>query len=228
MQERGGVQLSDKEIVKITVVVNYASGERVSEIANWHKTLSQYVYLAKGTASKAILRQLGISDSRKEIITITAVKPEADLILQDLKNEMHLEDHHMGIAFVREINGIIDDKDRKESESTMNGTDSDFRALNIIVNKGFAEDIVLELSRLEIKGATIIPSYVYNLNTEETDSWRYSGRKIKEKEIVLVVTQKDKADILLKTLDENQYLKDKAELSALCENVLETVGIHYF
>ena len=210
--------------VILTVVSNWLMGDRVLAFAAMHYFDFAYISHGKGTVRKAYLRESGLSDLRKEIVTILTTLESAYEILEDLKQEMHIEEPNAGIAFLRPA---IDKSGWavkvREAEHMENQDQVDFRAVYIIVKKGFAENVISAGERVGTRGATVIPA------RGEAQEGKIPGLLIADdKEVILVITNKEKSIALLNEIEDDAELMQAGQAKVYATEVIDSVGIKYF
>lgn len=103
-------------------------------------------------------------------------------------------------------------------------TDSNMKALYIVVNVGFAEKIVEYIRSYGSCGATIINARRYSFQHKEIMGINTD----KEKEIVLTIINSDAADRIMSNL--KQYSGFKTEAHGICYTlpVSSSVGLGHF
>ena len=217
--------LSDlKKPVILTVIANWLMGDRVLALASLHAYQTAFVSPGRGTVRKAFLRQAGLSDLRKEIVTIVTEEDQAYRILEDLKTEMHLEDEHSGIAFVRRglepvelSTAMTPDKEVHEMEQDK------LRAIYVVVNKGFAEDVILAGERAGTRGATVIPAH------GEAKEEHIKGLKVSaDKELILIITSPEKASRFMDIIHQDPAIIEQGQGQAFVMEVVDSVGIKFY
>ena len=145
------------------------------------------VCLARGTASSTILAALGIGDTMKEVLFSVVKDNDADRILHAVKDSK-----------VKGLAMIIDDE-----EDTM---DSDWRLVEVIAEVGYSEDIMAVARKAGAKGGTIINAH----GTSTEDDVKFFGAPlVPEKEILMIVIEKSKADTVIDAISSMDILKKK-------------------
>ena len=145
------------------------------------------VSLARGTASNSILAALGIGDTMKEILFSVVKDQDAGRILEAVRNS-----HVKGLAM------IIDDE-----EDTM---DSGWRLIEVIAEHGYSDDIMAVARKAGAKGGTVINAH----GTSTEDDVKFFGAPlVPEKEILMIVIEKDKADKVIEAVSAMDILQKK-------------------
>lgn len=220
--------LVDSPVV-LTVVSNWLMGDRVMAFVGMHDYDFAYISLGKGTVRKAYLRERGLTDLKKEIVTILTTLKSAYEILEDLKLEMHLEEANAGIAFMRravedmEFETEIEEGTGEDEMEMQTQNQVDFRAIYIVVKKGFAENVISVGERVGTRGATVIPA------RGEAIRGGITGLKIADdKEVILIITNQEKSISLIREIKEDTELMTAGQVKLYVTEIIDTLGINYF
>ena len=144
------------------------------------------VCLARGTASSTILAALGLGDTRQEVLTSLIKKDKADAVL----NAVH-QAKAKGIAIVIE----------SDMEDSM---DCRWVLVEVICEEGYSEDIMAAARKAGAGGGTVINAH----GTSTEDDVKFFGAPlIPEKEILLIVLPKDKADAVTEAISSMETMK---------------------
>ena len=144
------------------------------------------VCLARGTASSTILAALGLGDTRQEVLTSLIKKDKADAVL----NAVH-QAKAKGIAIVIE----------SDMEDSM---DCRWVLVEVICEEGYSEDIMAAARKAGAGGGTVINAH----GTSTEDDVKFFGAPlIPEKEILLIVLPKDKADAVTEAISSMEIMK---------------------
>lgn len=213
-----------KSPVILTVIANWLMGDRVLAFAGMQHIDFAFISQGKGTVRKAYLREKGLSDLRKEIVTILTTRDSAYKILEDLKTEMHIEEPNSGIAF---LSGTVDHAKLKEENkgggAMENLASVDFRAIYVMVKKGFAENVISAGERAGTRGATVIAA------RGEAKEGKIPGLLISDdKEVILVITNQEKALKFMSEIEGDQEIMNQGQAKVFVTEILDTVGIQYF
>lgn len=210
--------------VILTVVANWLMGDRVLAFAGLYPYEFAYITQGKGTVRKASLRESGQTDFRKEIVTILTTLPSAYNILAELKAEMHLEESNAGIAFIRQALATGMPGEETKGGGPMESTDAnEFRAIYVIVKKGFAENVISAGERAGTRGATVFAA------RGEAREGKIPGLLISDdKEVILVITTAEKAQRFLSEIREDTQIMTRGEARLFVTEIIDTVGISFF
>ena len=142
---------------------------------------------ARGTASSSILAALGIGDSSKEVLFSVIKDADADRIMAAVRSS-----HARGMAMV------IDDE-----EDSM---DSGWRLIEIICEKGYSDDIMAVARKAGAGGGTVVSAH----GTSTEDDVKFFGSPlVPEKEILMIVIEKSKAEAVIAAVSAMEILQKK-------------------
>lgn len=219
---RTGPRLDHDAPVMITVIANWLKGDRVLAMAELHRIWYAFVTPGRGTVRMAALRASGVTDPRKEIVTIGTTRSEAYAILEELKSEMNLEAPHAGIAFLRRIL-TYDVAGSGLQEKEIAVMDTLLRAVYVVVDKGFAEDVILAGERSGTAGATIIPA-----RGGERPGAIPGMVLAEDREMVLIITSRDKSLRFLETCRQDEVIMKRGRGIVFVMEILDSVGIQFY
>ena len=140
------------------------------------------ICLAKGTATSTILAALGIGDTKQEVLTSVIKSEDAERILEAVHSVKA-----KGIV-------IIADTARDGEMNSVNN-DSGWVLIEVICEDGYSEDIMATARKAGAEGGTVIDAH--GTSTED------------EKEILMIVISKDKADAVIDAISGMDVLKKK-------------------
>lgn len=179
-------------------VVRRSRGDDVVAIAKKAGARGSTILYGRGTANNRILQLLGLADTEKELVFTIATKSDLQKIIAALRDDPDLCKKMPGIAFVVDIesfmrsgqlNGTI-----QNGHAHMNTTATSHILTCVIVNTGFADDIMLEARKAGAPGGTIIKA---RGTGKEEDSKFFGITIVPAKEMVLLLTRRDLAPKIL-------------------------------
>ena len=171
----------------MVAIVNRGHAERFFAIARKEGASGGTIIPAKGTASNAILAALGLGDTSKEIVLILLEEKLAYNIL----NAIHKEDKIQGVVALL-----------GEEENNM---DNKWKMITVIVNTGYADDIMDAARKAGATGGTV--THARGTGTAE-DAHFLGVTIVPEKEMIMILAESDKSQAIvdaissLKCLDE--------------------------
>lgn len=146
---------------------------------------------AHGTATSSILSLLGLGDTKKEIL-LSMIKEE-------------LEEKCLDAVKTVKAKGVVAILGEKGDE---NMNKEDLVMLQIICESGYADDIMDAARKEGAKGGTVIKGH----GTAKEDDTKFFGYSITaEKEILLIVEEKNKAEKIVEKINSLPFLSQKGK-----------------
>ncbi len=171
----------------LIAIVNRGHAERFFAIARKKGAGGGTIIPAKGTASNSILAALGLGDTSKEIVLILL----DEALAQEIMNAVRKEDKIQGVVALL-----------GEEENNM---DNKWKMITVIVNTGYADDIMDAARKAGATGGTV--THARGTGTAE-DAHFLGVTIVPEKEMIMILTESDKSQAIvdaissLKCLDE--------------------------
>lgn len=208
----------------ICVIVNFGMGSKLIKSAKHHGVSGGTITLGRGTVNSRILDFIGLSDIRKEVVYLAAEQKTAYQALEELNKEFEFHKPHHGIAFTTSICGFAGSKkivclnktEERGAENIM------YHIINIIVDKGKAEEVVTAATQAGSKGGTIMNARGSGIH--ET-SKLFSMEIEPEKEIVIIVSESDKTEAIVSRIRENLKIDEPGNGIIYIQNANRTYGI---
>ena len=172
----------------LVAIVNKGQAKRFVDIARNAGAGGGTVIPAKGTATGTFLRLLGLGDTSKEMILMVIERNLAGKIVEQVRRDGHVQ----GVAALL----------RSEREENMA---SKWKMITIIVNTGYADDIMDAARKAGARGGTV--THARGTGTDE--DVKFLGVQIvPEKEMILILSEAGQTEKIvsaissLKCLDE--------------------------
>lgn len=151
------------------------------------------VISARGTATNSILAALGLGDTSREVLLSVVEREKLDEILSAVKRV-----RANGIALV-----IDAFRGAEEEEMEMDGQ---YEMIQVICQDGYSEDIMAVARRAGAKGGTVINA---RGTSTEQDVKFFGSPLVPEKEILMIVMEKSKAEAVRKAISQMEILNKK-------------------
>jgi nitrogen regulatory protein PII len=153
------------------------------------------VIMARGYSKYALLNALGLGDLRFEAVYIIVDETQRRAIKDALVAHTKDEQEDFGVLYEADVykfirNGKLDVSER---DDTMAGK-TPYEMLTVIVNKGYADDVMAAARKAGAGGGTIV--YAHGTGKEE-DAKFFGITIVPEKEMLMVLTPRDKAASVL-------------------------------
>lgn len=212
------------EMELICVIVNLGTGSKVLKTFKKHGINGGTIILGKGTASSRIWDYLGLSEIGKEIIYMVTDRETAYRVLDIVNVEYKLDKPNHGIAFTTSICATVGTrmcksdavKIERGEENTM------YQVINIIVDKGKAEDVIEAAITAGSKGGTIVNGRGSGIH--ET-SKLFSMDVEPEKEIVIILSEVNMTEAIISVIREKLKIDEPGNGIIYVQDVNKTYGI---
>ena len=179
-------------------IVPHNSGELISNAAKSAGAGGGTIAMGRGTASNGVLQLLGLGDTSKDIVYIILEEEKCEAARAAIISASEAK-KHFGVMFTLEVGSFVKAGNIKENEvsETKGGRSmaaGTYQMINVIVNKGYAEDAMEAARKAGAGGGTIIGAR----GTAREDDAAFFGMKIvPEKEMLMIlVPAEKKADIV--------------------------------
>ena len=176
----------------VMCIVPHGSGELITGAAKQAGAGGGTILMGKGTASNNVLQLLGLGDTSKDI-TMNIVE---DSIYGKVRGQIIAaaseKKAHFGVMFCIDTQSLYKagqsdsvKSDSLQEEKNMN----EYEAINIIVNKGYAEDAMAAARKAGAGGGTIIGA---RGTAREGDATFFGVDIVPEKEMLMILVPAEK------------------------------------
>ncbi len=174
-------------------IVDRGSGDKVMAYAREAGAPGGTIASATGTATSTILAALGIGDKQKEIL-YSMIKEESLEAVEKAVSRVMTK----GIVMFLDCRGK-EDSDMDNAKWTM---------IEVISEKGYSEDIMAAARKAGAKGGSVVIAH----GTAREEDAKFFGRPIvKDKEMLIIVAEADKADAIENAIASMEELKEKGK-----------------
>lgn len=184
-------------------IVPHDSGELITNAAKSAGAGGGTITMGRGTASNGVLQLLGLGDTSKDIVYI--------IIKENLKEAVYNEiikasekKSHFGVIFTLNTPDFIraghlnEKSDGAKGEETMKN-EKNYQMINIIVNKGYAEDAMAAARKAGAGGGTIIGA---RGTAKEGDAAFFGMKIVPEKEMLMILVPAEKKNDIVSAITE--------------------------
>ena len=177
-------------------IVDRKHGERIVSITKEAGATGGTILLGRGTAKSDLMQILGLGDSRKEIVLTLATPDIAQNIKRALQESEWVSKKVKGILFVIDVFALhrasVLSLARETSMSTLS-----HELITVIVNAGYAEDIMSVARKAGATGGTIL----HGRGTAREEDGKFFGLTIvPEKELVMILSPKDRSSRIMESI----------------------------
>lgn len=203
----------------MVLITGTKAGQKAVEILNNQSISVQHLCRGEGTATSEILDYLGIGTVDKIVLFSVVPKDKVKKLFVLLEQKLNLNRLGKGIAFTVPISGsslsllkllsderseLIQQLERNVNQMTNTITHS---LLMVTINQGYSEDVMAAAKSAGATGGTV-------MHARRTGSGepikRWGIRVQQEKEIVFILTGKDKKVDIMKAIGESCGLHSEA------------------
>lgn len=184
----------------IFAVVGRNSGELLVGAAKESGARGGTIIPCRTISDNSLLQFLGIGESDQDVVLILTDSSSLDGIMEKIKDAARAEKKLSGFAAVTDVSTfmkyIVEDKKMEiiqTGENRMDGQTS-HEMIAVIVNSGFADDVMMAARKAGAHGGTVLNAR----GTGKQEDVKFFGISIvPEKEILLIVSEKDKSKAIL-------------------------------
>ncbi|MCR5764714.1 MAG: transcriptional regulator [Treponema sp.] len=170
----------------IVTIVPHNYGDEISSIAVKAGAGGGTVLMGRGTAENSILQLLGLGDTSKDITYNIVEQNIEQKVREAIIEETKKKKNHFGVMFSILLGDFMKAgavEQDLEGETIMEETDS-YEMINMIVNKGYAEDAMAAARKAGARGGTIIAA---RGTAKEGDAKFFGMEIVPEKEMLMIL-----------------------------------------
>ena len=182
-------------------IVPHDSGEIIANAAKSAGAGGGTIAMGRGTASNGVLQLLGLGDTSKDIVYII-VQNSLKAAVYDAILKASEKKSHFGVMFTLDTSdfiraGHLDEKDKSEESERLSSkgeetmSDKNYQMINVIVNKGYAEDAMEAARKAGAGGGTIMGA---RGTAKEGDAAFFGMKIVPEKEMLMILVPSEKKD----------------------------------
>lgn len=187
--------------ILIVSIVPKDNGDFITNAARNAGAGGGTIIMGKGTAENSVLQLLGLGDTSKEI-TYNIVDSEIESKVRDaIVAASEEKKAHFGVLFTIDVGEFIKagDTNSPMNKNTNNGekTMANYQMINVIVNKGYAEDAMAAARKAGAGGGTIIGA---RGTAKEGDAAFFGTKIVPEKDMLMILVPSDKKEDIVKAI----------------------------
>lgn len=183
----------------IISIVPHQKGEVITDSANQAGAQGGTILMGRGTAENGLLQLLGFGDTKKDITYNIVSEELVSNVISKIVEVTSTEKKHFGVLFTLELNDFVKagtSKNECKGENKMESISS-YQMINVIVNKGFAEDAMAAARKAGAGGGTIIGAR----GTAKEDDAKFFGMTIvPEKDLLMILVPSDKKESVVEAI----------------------------
>ncbi len=188
----------------IVSIVPHDSGELITSAAASKGAGGGTIIMARGTAQSNIIQLLGLGDTSKDIAYVIV----DDSIYEDVRSEIILRTENkkksFGVLFSVDLGEFIKAGDAESKAATLAAggnmaNEDSYQMINVIVNKGYADDAMAAARKAGAGGGTIMSAR----GTAKEGDAKFLGMEIvPEKDLLMIVVPTEKAPQIVQAIKE--------------------------
>lgn len=202
----------------VTIVPQY-SGELITNTARDSGCPGGTVLMGTETSANGLVQLLGFGDAPKDITYNLTQSTKAPAIISAIKDVTGKKKKNFGLLFSIEVDDFIKAGDKKpasleKGEKKM--TDNNYEMINVIVNKGYAEDAMAAARKAGAGGGTIIQAHG---TAKEGDAKFFGSEIVPEKDMLVILVPKDKKEAIVNAVKELNCFKKAGSGIIFCNEI---------
>lgn len=205
-------------------IVPHNEGERVSGILKKAGAMGGTILMGRGTAENSFLLLLGIGDSSKDIVFTLTEAEKKEQLLNALKEESTRFKAHYGICFAIDAQrpNTVSENQNSQSGEGNQMAEKTHKLITAILNKGYADDAMAAARKAGAGGGTIM----HARGTAKEEDVSFLGiTLVPEKEMLMILVEKDKADAVLESIKTLPCLAEPGSGIVYCMDVDSFTGL---
>lgn len=208
----------------LCLIVNDDMGSEVIRIAKKNGCSGGTVFYGAGTINNSRLKMLGLDNIRKEVVLMIAEESKSESIMKVLSEKLKLARPNRGIAFTISLLNILGRRNSMYDQNAQIREDDSVmhQAIFVIVERGQAEEVIDAAVDAGSQGGTIISARGSGIH----ETSRLFGMDIEpEKEIVLILSDKDKVDPIVASISNATEIEKPGQGILFTIDVKDTKGL---
>ena len=184
-------------------IVPHDSGELISNAAKSAGAGGGTIAMGRGTASNGVLQLLGLGDTSKDIVYIILEEEKCENVKTAIVQASESK-KHFGVLFTLNVGSFVKAGSNKsdvisESKGEETMAENTYQMINVIVNKGYAEDAMAAARKAGAGGGTIISA---RGTAKEGDAAFFGMTIVPEKDMLMILVPSDKKDAIVNAITE--------------------------
>jgi len=201
----------------IFFIVDWDHLKIISDVFEKEKVAFHLISRARGTASSEILNLLGIGASDKALVTCLEQAAKVPLLLKEVRRNLNIHHPGAGIAFTVSLSGINSpvlrifkqpDNEKPSGHDTPHKGEPTHSLIMSVVNRGYSDDVMNTARKAGATGGTVVNA---RCQTGE-GTVKFFGISVQdERELIIILTKRDKTINIMQAVSEAHGLSSKAQ-----------------
>lgn len=189
----------------IISIVPHDKGEKLTRAAMESGCRGGTVLIGRGLAKSNLQAILGLGESTKDIILMIVEDSVKNSVFNAIIKATSKEKSNFGEIFVTKVDsffrgGNLITEEKKNSEKTMN------EMISVIVNKGYADDVMAAARSAGAGGGTVLNA---RGTARENDERFFGMHIVPEKEMLIIIVPTEKKDNVMNAIQNLKCLKEQ-------------------
>jgi nitrogen regulatory protein PII len=212
----------DDQILTL-VIVESEMGDKILSESRTIGVTGGTIFLGRGTVRNPILKALGLDESKKEIVLMITPYNLRDKIHEHLSEKFRMDKPNHGIILTLNVNEVFGLHSLPKNDAHKGGYDMSYEVIYTIVERGLGQDVVDAAASAGSTGATIINARGSGIHEQEKF---FAMEIVPEKEIVMIIIKKDKAEDIIKAIDEKMHINNPGKGILFTMDVNRVTGLY--
>ncbi|MBQ3825742.1 MAG: transcriptional regulator [Spirochaetaceae bacterium] len=185
-------------------IVPHDRGERLIRAAMESGCQGGTVLSGRGLAATNIAAILGLGEEAKDIILMIVDENVKKSVTSAIISTAKTEKRNFGELFSLDL-GTFYKSGKQSGEENMAKTDCDNTMITVIVNKGYADDVMAAARSAGAGGGTVVNA---RGTARETDARFFGMHIVPEKDMLIMVVPADKKKAVINAIENVKCLKE--------------------
>lgn len=212
-----------KQYECVYFIVHHGLASWILHFARDHGAFGGTIFYGQGTVRNFWLDLLALSHTEKEILMMVTEKGYAHKLMEMLYDELQMWKSNHGISFSVPVNEFIGSKHDSDIPEETEEADMMHDLITVIVNKGKAEEAMEAAQSAGAVGGTIINARGAGKN--ETSKFCLMDIE-PEKEILMLVTEKEKTAGITEVINEMLELDGHGNGIMIVQEISRAYGLY--
>lgn len=204
-------------------IVHYGLASWILHFARNHGVFGGTIFYGQGTVKNFWLELFSLSHTEKEILFMVGEKGYVHKLMELLYDELEMWKSNHGVSFSIPVKGFTGCKHDSDVQDETEEDDMKHDLITVVVNKGNAEDALEAAQEAGATGGTIINARGAGKN--ETSKFCLLDIE-PEKEILLLITEKEKTDDIVRSINEKMDLEGHGNGIMMVQEISRAYGLY--
>lgn len=207
----------------IVSIVPHDCGELLTNAAKETGAGGGTIIMGRGTASNGIIQLLGLGDTSKDIVLILIDETQKEAVIQSIISTCSTKKAHFGVLCTVDVNNFIKAGNQSQKVEFIQNQgdknmDNSYQMINVIVNKGYAEDAMDAARKAGAGGGTIIGA---RGTAREGDAKFFGMEIVPEKEMLMILVPTEKAEAIVNAIKNLECFAQAGSGIVFCNQAMD-------